>query len=309
MPPTSRREFLSRAAIAAAAFSFKLDSTSSPSLHFPAAPRDRIAVASYPFREFIPGSDAKAPETSLIRLEDFAAHVKTRFGINKIEPWSGHFPSTDPAYLDRFRASVDRAQCQVINIAADGEASAYAASLAERDRFVAFGHKWIDIAHGLGSQSIRLSLPQAKDARPDASRTADSLRRVVDYAAKQDVVVSLENDDPISQDPFFLVEVVEKAHSPWLHTLPDFCNSLATSSQDHAYSGIDAMFAHACCICHVKNQEVAADGRTVHVDMPRTFGYLKQHGFKGYLSMEWDSPGDPYTGTASLIEETVHYLA
>src|SRR6516225_9588689 len=83
------------------------------------------------------------------------------------------------------------------------------------------------------------------------------------------------------------------------------CFSSSTSSTEvRAYSGIDAMFAHACCICHVKDQEATDDGRLVHVDMPRTFGYLKQHAYKGYLSIEWDSPGDPYAGVTRLIDQT-----
>jgi hypothetical protein len=36
---------------------------------------------------------------------------------------------------------------------------------------------------------------------------------------------------------------------------------------------------------------------------------LKKHAFKGYCSMEFDSPGDPYAGTAALIEQTIHYLS
>jgi hypothetical protein len=36
---------------------------------------------------------------------------------------------------------------------------------------------------------------------------------------------------------------------------------------------------------------------------------MKQHGYKGYCSIEWDSPGDPYQGTASLIEKTVSLLS
>ena len=44
-------------------------------------------------------------------------------------------------------------------------------------------------------------------------------------------------------------------------------------------------------------------------DLARTFGYLRQHSYKGYCSIEWDSPGDPYAGTADLIAKTVHYLA
>src|ERR1700759_383072 len=89
MSPTSRREFLHRAALATAGAALhpRPGIQVAPTVHFPTAPRDRISVASYPFREFIQGKDAKAPKP--IPLEDFAAHVKTKFNVNKIEPWSG----------------------------------------------------------------------------------------------------------------------------------------------------------------------------------------------------------------------------
>jgi sugar phosphate isomerase/epimerase len=45
------------------------------------------------------------------------------------------------------------------------------------------------------------------------------------------------------------------------------------------------------------------------VDLAKTFGMLKEHAYKGYLSMEFDSPGDPYAGTRELIEKTVRYLS
>jgi hypothetical protein len=47
----------------------------------------------------------------------------------------------------------------------------------------------------------------------------------------------------------------------------------------------------------------------VHVDLAKTFGMLKRNGYRGYCSMEWDSPGDPYAGTADLIEKTIHFLS
>jgi len=310
--PTTRRRFLSQATAAAVGVCWvgqdSLASTA-PVLSFPTAPHDRISVASYPFREFIPGKEAKGPKSSLIELKDFAAHVKTKFGVNKIEPWTPHFPSTDPKYLGQVRASVDRAGCQVINLAVDGDDSPYASTAAERDRFIAHSKKWVDAARQLGSSSIRTHIPQAHDAKPDARRTADTFLHLIDYSSKHNVVVSLENDDPVSEDVFFIIDVIEKVQSPWLRALPDFANTLATSNEAHAYSGIDAMFAHACCICHVKDQEAADDGRLVHVDMPRTFGYLKQRAYKGYLSMEWDSPGDPYAGVTRLIDETVKALS
>jgi sugar phosphate isomerase/epimerase len=281
---------------------------SAPSLHFPSQPRQRIAVASYPFREFITGSEPRKG-TPAVSLKDFAAHVVEKFGINKIEPWTGHFPSTDAKYLEQFRAAVEKAKAEVVNIAVDGEHSPYAPDRSEREQAIAFSKRWVDVAVAIGSPSVRTNLPPAGDLKPDLERTADSLRRAAEYASAKNVVVNLENDDPLSEDPFFLVKLIEKVNNPWLHALPDFCNTLAANDPDYAYQGIDAMFAHAYCISHVKSSVTNSKGITVHVDMAKTFGFLKQNGYKGYCSMEWDDAGDPYQGTAGLIEKTLQYLS
>jgi len=69
------------------------------------------------------------------------------------------------------------------------------------------------------------------------------------------------------------------------------------------------MFSHAYSISHVKSSETNSKGVTVHVDMARAFGMMRQHGYKGYCSMEWDDAGDPYQKTAELIWQTVQYLS
>jgi len=280
---------------------------SGPDLQFPAAPRERISVSSYPFRNFIVGPEASAAQP--MDIKDFAAHVIAKFQVNKIEPWSAHFASLDPEYLEQFRFAVLQAGARVVNIAVDGEHSPYSPDAAERQRAVAFGRQWVDVAMAVGSNSIRTNIPTAGESKPDLALAADSLQQVVQYASARNVVINLENDNPVSEDPFFLVQLIEKVNSPWLHALPDFCNTLAHHPADYAYRGIDAMFGQAYCICHVKDSEIADNGKIVHVDMAKTFGFLKAHGYKGFCSMEWDSPGDPYAGTAELIEQTVRYLS
>lgn len=286
----------------------RANASPAPNLQFPSQPRERIAIASYPFREFIAGSDQKKGNP-IVDLKDFAAHVVEKFDINKIEPWTGHFPSTTAKYLEQFRAALKRAHAAVVNIAVDGEHSPYAMDRSDREQAVAFSKQWVDVAVAIGSPSIRTNLPPAKDSKPDLERTSESLTRVVEYASAKNIVVTLENDNPVSEDPFFLIKVIEKVNSPWLHTLPDFCNTLAAKDPDYAYRGIDAMFGHAYCISHVKSSETNSQGITVHVDMAKTFGFMKRHGYKGYCSMEWDDAGDPYLGTAELIKATLHYLS
>jgi len=316
---TTRREFLEQSA-GAAAVAYLLPgvagaATSVPSVSFPTAARERVAVAAYPFREVIAewkGEDnapRTVPAAERIPLKDFASHVAEKFNIRRIEPWSPVFPSTDKPYLDEFRAALEKSRSAVVDIAVDEEFSQYAADAAERERALAAAKRWLDVGAHLGSPSIRTHVAEAKDSKPDVGRASDTLLRVADYAAKKNVVVHLENDDPVSEDPFFLVEVIEKVNSPWLRALPDFGNSLAAHGDEFGYRAIDAMFAHSFGICHVKDGEVNQQNQMVKVDLARTFAILKRHAYKGYCSIEYDRPGDPYKPTAELIEKAIGFLS
>jgi sugar phosphate isomerase/epimerase len=317
LPPTTRRHFLTGSAAAAASAtlwpSWKTASaaSSAPSLQFPSAPRERIAIASYPFRSFIAGAHEKpaASATPKMDLKNFVALVKSKFNVSKIEPWSEHFRSVDAKYLDELRSVVEKSGGAIVNIAVDGEHSPYAADNDEREKAVAFSKRWIDVAASVGSPSVRTNIPPAKDSKPDADRTAATLRRVAEYGAEKNILVNLENDNALSEDPFFIVSVIEKVNSPWLHSNPDFANSLVTGKTEYAYKGIAALFQHAYSICHVKAMEADDKNQLVRVDLARTFTILKNSNYKGYCSMEFDSPGDPYQGTADLIEKTLQYLS
>jgi len=281
--------------------------TSLPNIVFPTEPRERISIASYPLRDFVAGR-RDAEGGGKMEIKDFPAHTAAKFNIKKIEPWSEHFRSLDARYLGQIRAGVKAAGGAIVNIAVDGEHSPYAADRAERDDTVAFSKEWVDAAVLLGAPSIRTNMPKAKDSEPDVDRAAGSLSQVAEYASKKNVVVHLENDNPVSEDPFFIVKVIHKVNSPWLHSLPDFGNSVAAKPAEYAYDGITQMFSQAYGISHVKEIVTDEKGQTLHVDMAKTFRILKDAKYKGYCSMEFDSPGDPYKGTADLIETTLKYL-
>jgi len=317
----TRRRFLAQAAGSAAVVSAgewpglfagagtALAVDAGPSMRFPAVARERIAVASYPFRDFIAGREDKHGSGKM-ELQEFAAHVSAKFNIKKIEPWSAHFRSLDQGYLEELRVAVAQVGGAIVNIAVDGEHSPYAVDGAERERAMAFSKQWLDAATAIGSPSVRTNIPLAKDSKPNLERAAESLKRVAEYGAARNVVVNLENDNAVSEDPFFLVSVIEKVNSPWLHALPDFANTLAAHQEEYAYKGIEEMFGQAYNISHVKETELGdRKDKIAHVDLPKTFGIAKQHGYQGYFSMEWDSPGDAYQGTAGLIEKTLLNLA
>jgi len=318
----TRRKFLQNAVTGAAvspAFSksvFGISSwlaqTNGPNVRFSTESRERIAVASYPFREFIKGKqEAKSATPSKMPIKDFAAHVSAKFNVRKIEPWSEHFVSLQPSYLDEIRNAAAKAGSSFANIAADGDNTFNSLDSAERERAIQFGKTWVDVAARLGSPSVRINIAALKgaSARPDAALVAEGLKPIADHAASKNVVVHLENDNPISEDPFFIVSIVDRVNSPWLRALPDFGNSLAALPAEDAYRGLDQMFAHAYAISHVKQTIATHSNAVVQVDLTRGFALATKHHYQGNFSMEFDSAGDPYEGTAKLIAATIKNLS
>jgi sugar phosphate isomerase/epimerase len=295
----SRREFLKQAVIVATASCLPGSAqVHAPELSFPTAPRDRLAITSYPFRSYFPKMDMK----------EFPAMMVEKFNVHNINPLLNHFHSTDSAYLASFREAVAKAKSHVVDFGLPGRCFATSdstlAATAVRD-----ASQWIDIAAAIGSPSVRQHLaPQAGQA-PNLDGAASSLARLADYGGKRNVVVNLENDSPTWEDPFFIVKVLERVNHPYLRALPDFGNSIVQYGEEGNEKAVAAMLQHVFNICHVKNAVQSEAGKKLPVDLGKMFALAKQSGYRGYFSMEFDTNGgDPVAGTQKLIDETLHYL-
>jgi len=306
----NRRQFIGTALAVGSAGPAALFAASEPHIEFPADPRARLGVASYPFRAFIDSRhnhdrDKTKPGMTLLQ---FPAMVKEKFNVPGVEPLDEHFVSQEPGYLHQLREAVEKAGMHVIDIPCDPHASLYDPDAAKRKIAIQNAKKWVDAAVVIGSPSIRVHIAGVHGVQPDVGRAAESLRAVADYGAEKNVVINLENDDLETEDAFFLVKVIETAHHPYLHALPDFCNSMMKGDEKYNYDAVSTMFRHAYCISHVKDSEVD-EGKVFRVDVGRTFAIAKGAGYKGYFSMEWEGPTEPYAGTQSLIDASVRYLS
>lgn len=298
-----RRSFLQTLAVAPALLRPLTAASPAPACRFPATGRERLAVASYPFRKDLD------PKHGSMTLLEFPAMVVRRFQVHGIEPLDEHFVSLEPAYLDKLRAALHDAGAHVVNIPVGRlHGSFYDPDPTKRQTAIANARKWVDAAATLASPGIRVHIQSVKGVSPDPAMAAKSLREVADYGQSRNVVVSLENDDPASEDAFFIVNVIEQAGTPWLRALPDFCNSmLLNKGDDYNYRAVTAMFHHACTISHAKRIETDG-GKVYQVDVARTFEIARAAGYHGYFSIEWDSEGDPYAGTQSLIDQSIQAL-
>ena len=306
----NRRQFLGTALVAGSAGPAAIFAANEPHIDFPTDPRARLGVASYPFRAFIdsPRSRDRDKSKPSMTLLQFPAMVREKFNVRNIEPLNTHFVSVEPAYLHELREAVEKAGMHVIDIPCDIRASVYDPDAAKRKTAINSAKKWVDAAVATGSPSIRVHIQGARGVAPDVGRAAESLRVIADYGAEKNVVINLENDDLQTEDAFYLVKVLDAVHHPYLHGLPDFCNSMMKGDEKFNYDAVTAMFQRAYCIAHVKDSEVD-EGKVFRVDVGKTFAIAKAAGYKGYFSMEWEGQGEPYAGTQQLLDASMKYLS
>lgn len=312
--PSSRRRFLQTlSALSAVPLIAETPQSGShtPKVHFPTKPIDRVAVTSWPFREYIesPTNRGRNGTKPGMDLKDFAAMVVERFGVHNINPLSDHFSSTEPVYIAAVRNAVEKAGSHIVDLGLGGKNFADP-DASQRDAAVMYGSKWIDIAVALGSPSVRQHLHAPAGAPPSVDYAAGSLARLAEYGAKRNVIVNLENDAPGAEDPFFIVEVLGKVNNPYLRALPDFGNSLRGHDQAFNEKAVSAMFKYAYSMCHVKDRLTSKQGEVYRVNLANMFAIAKANRYRGYFSMEVDTASaDPYQGTKALVEQTVKYLS
>jgi len=303
----NRREFIGAALTVAAVASAKPDE---PHDTFPKQPRERLAVSTYPFRSVIAGHHREGGEQGRpgMSLQDFARGIPDKFSVHGIEPWSPHFQSTEPDYVRTLHESFQSAGLRVVNIPVDSERVRLCGTPEDREAGIAAYKKWVDAAVILHSPGIRIHLPHAPKAE-EVQCAVSAFRPLVAYSASKNIAINIENDEPEFEQPGRIVQVIKEVNSPFLHALPDFCNSmLIHDDQNHNDQAMKMLFPLAFNISHVKDQE-SDNGKTFRVDVDRIFAIAKSAGYRGYFSMEFEGEGDPYEGTRKLIEASLRNLS
>ena len=306
MTPFSRRSFVKGGLLCSA--SAVLAADSGPHAVFPAEPRARVAVATYPFRESIiaPKNEDRDAKKPGMDLAAFARFIRSDFGVRGIEPLNSHFASTDTSEIQKLRAAFDAAGVYTVNIPVDEPVELCSQDAAKRDAGYARYRHWIDIAVLLGSPGIRIWIPKCSDTS-DMARAVRALKPTVDYAATRNIAVNLENDDPVNASVKRSLAAIELMHSPYLRALPDFGNGLMGGDVKFNAEGVKQMFRYAFNISHVKDCEIVHDQRKT-APLADLFAIARTAGYRGYFSMESENGGDPFVDTKHLIEQSISLM-
>ncbi|RFZ83169.1 sugar phosphate isomerase/epimerase [Mucilaginibacter terrenus] len=308
---TNRRAFIRQTAFGTASLAVAasvpqyLYAESSKELFF------KIAVSQFSFAsQFWSGQ---------LRALDFPAKAK-ELGISGLDYCSMFFAdkAKDSVFLAELKKRSEDAGSYNLRIMIDGEGVLGDLNETARLKAVDNHHKWIDAAAALGCPMIRVNVEGDGDPAEVAKAAADSLNRLIEYGSKSKVDVIVENHIGISCNGDWLAGVMKQVNSEHCGTLADFgnfcINRTKPKTNDIAgymetrcleeydkYKGITELMPFAKGV-HAKSHVFAANGDDPETDFYKMFKIIKQSGFKGWVSIEYEG------GLLKMYSKDTKYL-
>jgi sugar phosphate isomerase/epimerase len=219
-----------------------------------------------------------------------------------------HFESTKPSYLREVKGKLERAHSHLVNIPVDIQELGVKGGLSDpdpkiRETAILACMKWMDVAEELGAKSVRCDPGEIN--RSDLSNTILSYKKLADYAGSKNLSVIIENHGGVgSEHPEDLVKLFQ-AVGAHCGALPDMGNFPDEATRQR---GLPLLYPYAPTVSHAKGLEFDEHGVETAFDFPRAMQASKRAGFKGVYSIEYEGPGDAYTGVQNVVNELVRYL-
>lgn len=178
--------------------------------------KDDISIAEWALVEEI--------RTGKWKNLDFPGIAREDFGVNGIEFVNTLFESPTEGYLKRLKQNAADHGITMILIMCDEEGDGASDTKEGQKQFAINHRKWIDIAHYLGCHAIRTNCrgPENADKNEALKWASNAYEQLLEYAKPAGVSIVIENHGGVSNDPDWMIELINKVNNPLLGTYPDW---------------------------------------------------------------------------------------
>jgi sugar phosphate isomerase/epimerase len=266
----------------------------------------KLAVSSYSFHRFGRGPEADA-------TPDFRSLVDrcADWGLDGLEVLGLHFASTDPGELHALKQYAFRRGIPIIAVSAHH--NFVTPDLAKRQEEIEKLGRWVDVAYEIGAPAVR-AFGGRWATRPNFSEfmaargeepplpgyteddgyawTAGAFRAACDYAGRKGVTLVVENHWGFTGTAAGVLRILRETDSPWLRVVLDTGNFNFCADP---YAEMAALTRDTCMV-HAKTYVGGGLFYTAELDYPRIFTMLRDAGFQGYVSLEFEGAAHPDQG-------------
>ena len=199
----------------------------------------------------------------------------------------------------------------------DGEGDLAVPSVSKRNKAIENHKTWVEVAAAMGCHSIRINLFGERDEQAWKAQSAESMRKLGEFAAPYKVNIIVENHGYLSSNAALVMEMLEEVNQPNCGTLPDFGNFCLERKDGERwgancveeydrYKGIKELMPRAFAVS-AKSHDFDAQGNETNTDYLRMLKLVKSAGYNGFIGVEYEgsdlSEVDGILATKNLLLE------
>ena len=284
-----RRQFLATAAatLALPARAAANDPAAAESLA--AEPRLFAGCCAYSYRQYLQKGKMTMEEMILKGVE---------LGIPGVDLTAYWLKSTDPEYLVGLRHL--GFENKVIFSGTAIGASMVQADAGKRAKVLEEIKKWVDATDRLVASHIRVfggMLPRGATAEQGIQWVVETMKAATDYSGKKGIALGIEDHGGLTQNADTLLEILHRVNSPYAGVNLDITHFIPTPAQE-GYAQIEACIPYAT-MPHIRDH--FDDGTPI--DLERVWQLFARHGYKGFMSLEYEGREDAMTAVPKQIAQ------
>jgi sugar phosphate isomerase/epimerase len=243
-------------------------------------PKFKFSLAAYSYRSLLQGSQGREPQLTLKDFIDDCA----KMGLEGTELTSYYFPKdTSPEYVRDLRRHAFRLGLDISGTAIGNEFGHPPGD--KRDAEIAKTRHWIDYAEIMGAPIIRIFAGHQQRGQSESEAhklMVSAIEECCDYAGKHGVHLALENHGGPTATADGLLKFVRDVNSPWFGVNLDGGN----------FRGDDPYAELARIAPYAVNAQIKAKVGGKPADFKRLAKIMRDAGYRGYIVLEYEEPGD-----------------
>lgn len=235
----------------------------------------------------------------------------SELGFDAVDPTAYYFPNYPALPDDKYVYAIKRKAFRLgLDISGTGVRNDFTLpDLTRRNAEVDLVRKWTGLAARLGAPVLRVfagtgkELPTGHNREEVTTWVVDAIRECTEYAAKQGVMIVVQNHADFIQTADDVLDIVRRVNSEWLAVNLD----IGSFKVGDPYGQI-ARVAPYAATWQIK-ENLFVNGREVETDLGKIVRIVRESGYRGYLPIETLGKGDPRVKVPAFYEKVKKALA